>query len=399
MRVLVAIGGNALLRRGEKPDAETQRTNVVVAAAAIAEIANEHEVIVTHGNGPQVGMLALESAADPALTRPYPLDVLGAQTQGMIGYLVGQALQNDLPNRQVATLVTQTLVSTADPAFRTPTKFVGPVYPQTQARELAAERGWTVRQDGERWRRVVPSPQPQRVVETRLIRLLLDAGTVVVCAGGGGVPVVRDSESGRLRGVEAVVDKDLTAALLAEALDADVLLLVTDVQAVMIGYGTPDAAEIRHSTSARLLAQSFPEGSMGPKVEAACRFAELTGGMAGIGALDSVAAMLRGESAPWSRPAGGDRRAAFVVGPRTPPHIRTRAVDRPVPPARRPQRTARSHRDRASAPGRRTPPGSGHPAPARSRPAPRVRKPGPSAAGPGTGRRIRGNRTAAASAG
>jgi carbamate kinase len=304
MRVLIALGGNALLLRGERPDAETQRANVVAAAGAIAEIAREHEVVLTHGNGPQVGMLALESAADPALTRPYPLDILGAQTQGMIGYLLGQALQNELPDRQVATLVTQTLVSAADPAFAAPTKFVGAVYPQPEAQRLAARYDWTVRQDGPTWRRVVPSPRPQRIVETRLIRSLVAAGTLVVCAGGGGVPVVRDTATGLLRGTEAVVDKDLTAALLAEALDADALLLLTDVPAVIAGYGTPTAAEIRNTTPAQLRAQTFPAGSMGPKVDAACRFAELTGGMAAIGALGSAAAMLRGGSGTLITPTG-----------------------------------------------------------------------------------------------
>lgn len=304
MRVLIALGGNALLLRGERPDAETQRANVVTAARSIAEIARDHEVVITHGNGPQVGMLALESAADPALSRPYPLDVLGAQTQGMIGYLVGQALGNELPDRQVATLVTQTLVSAADPAFAAPTKFVGAVYPEAEARRLAERHGWSVRPDGPAWRRVVPSPLPQRIVETPLIRSLVAAGTVVVCAGGGGVPVVRDADTGALRGVEAVVDKDLTAALLAEALDADALLLVTDVAAVQTGFGTPDAAAIADTTPARLRARSFPAGSMGPKVDAACRFAELTGGMAAIGALGSAAAMLRGESGTVVTPAG-----------------------------------------------------------------------------------------------
>jgi carbamate kinase len=295
MRILVALGGNALLHRGERPDADLQQVNVLAAARSIARLAAEHEVVLTHGNGPQVGMLALESAADPALTRPYPLDILGAQTQGMIGYLLGQALRNALPGRQVATLVTQTLVSVADPAFADPTKFVGPVYAREQAAALAAERGWTVRQDGPSWRRVVPSPRPRRIVETRVIRALVESGTLVVCAGGGGVPVVRDEHTGRLRGVEAVVDKDQTAALLAEALDADALLLLTDVPAVIADYGTPRAAPIRHTTPAALRSREFPAGSMGPKVDAACRFVELTGNTAAIGALDSPAAMLRGD--------------------------------------------------------------------------------------------------------
>ncbi len=304
MRILVALGGNALLRRGERPDADLQQVNVLAAAEALAELATEHELVLTHGNGPQVGMLALESAADPALTRPYPLDVLGAQTQGMIGYLLGQALRNVVPGKQVATLMTQTLVSVADPAFGDPTKFVGPVYTEEQSAALAAERNWTVRRDGPSWRRVVPSPKPQRVVETPVIRALVEAGTIVVCAGGGGVPVVRDEHTGRLRGVEAVVDKDQTAALLAEALDADVLLLLTDVPAVIDDYGTPHATPIHHTTPAQLRSRDFPAGSMAPKVDAACRFVELTGNTAAIGALDSPAAMLRGTEGTVITPDG-----------------------------------------------------------------------------------------------
>ena len=295
MRVLIALGGNALLRRGQTPDSEVQQANILTAAAAIARVALEHEVIVTHGNGPQVGMLALESAADHALTHPYPLDILGAQTQGMIGYLLGQALQNELPDRQVATLLTQTLVSAADPAFEHPSKFVGPVYGKSEAHELADVRGYAIAEDGDSWRRVVPSPHPQRVVETRLIRALVTGSTLVVCAGGGGVPVVRDETTGRLRGIEAVVDKDLTAALLAEALDADALLMLTDVPCVQRGYETADVTAIRSASPAQLRAEKFPAGSMGPKIEAACRFAELTGGDAYIGALGDALEILRGE--------------------------------------------------------------------------------------------------------
>ena len=295
MRVLIALGGNALLRRGQTPDSDIQQANILIAAATIARIARHHEVIVTHGNGPQVGMLALESAADHALTHPYPLDILGAQTQGMIGYQLGQALHNELPDRQVATLLTQTLVSAADPAFDHPTKFVGPVYTKTEAHDLADERGYTIAPDGDTWRRVVPSPHPQRVVETRLIRSMVGTGTLVVCAGGGGVPVVRDERDGRLRGIEAVVDKDLTAALLAEALEADALLLLTDVSCVQHGYGTADAAPIRQATPARLRAEHFPAGSMGPKIEAACHFAELTGDTAYIGALEDAPEILNDE--------------------------------------------------------------------------------------------------------
>jgi len=303
MRVVVALGGNALLRREERPDAAVQLANVRAAVAALAPLAREHELVITHGNGPQVGVLALESAADRSLSSPYPFDVLGAETQGMIGYWLLQSLQNALPGRQVCALLNQTLVSAADPAFADPAKFVGPVYERDEAERLAADRGWTVKQDGTHWRRVVPSPRPQRVVETRLIRLLLQSGAVAVCAGGGGVPVIRDGQ-GQLTGVEAVVDKDLTAALLAEALDADALLLLTDVP--QLHYGTPDATPIRHTTPAALRPLSFPAGSMGPKVDAVCRFVELTGGTAAIGALQDARAILDGTAGTVVTPTGRD---------------------------------------------------------------------------------------------
>ena len=291
----MALGGNALLRRGQKPDAETQEENVDAAVTALAPLLRQHELVVTHGNGPQVGVLALQSASDPHLTSPYPFDVLGAQTQGMIGYWLLQSIQNHLPGRQVAAILNQTLVEAADPAFADPTKFVGEVYSREEAARLVAERGWTVKADGGSWRRVVGSPRPQRVVETRLIRLLLESGAVVVCAGGGGVPVVRDG-TGRLRGVEAVVDKDLTSAVLAEAIDADFLLVLTDVPAVMSRFGTPDAAPIPRTTPGELRALGLPSGSMGPKVEAVSRFVELTGGVAAIGALADAEAIVRGEA-------------------------------------------------------------------------------------------------------
>ncbi|MCY0944509.1 carbamate kinase [Streptomyces antarcticus] len=303
MRVVVALGGNALLKRGDKPDAAVQLANVRRAVAALAPLAEEHELVVTHGNGPQVGVLALQSAADPELSRPYPFDVLGAETQGMIGYWLLQSLQNSLPGRQVCALINQTLVSVADPAFDNPTKFVGQVYDEQTARRLAQERGWTVRQDGNHWRRVVPSPLPQRIVETRLIRQLLDQGAIAVCAGGGGVPVIRD-EQGLLTGVEAVVDKDLTAALLAEALEADALLLLTDVPRVIRGFGTDRAQAIERSTPAALRAEEFPAGSMGPKVEAVCRFVELTGDMAAIGSVDEVVGILAGNAGTIVTPSG-----------------------------------------------------------------------------------------------
>jgi carbamate kinase len=294
MRVMAAVGGNALLARDERPDAQIQRRHIAAAAAALCPLAHDHELVISHGNGPQVGLLALESAADPQLSRPYPLDVLGAQTQGMIGYWLAQALQNTLGKRDVAAIISQTLVSASDPAFANPTKFIGPVYTEDDARRLATDRRWTIRRDGTALRRVVPSPVPQCVVETSLIHALLFAGTVVVCAGGGGVPVVRDGQ-GALDGVEAVVDKDLTAALLAEQLDADALLLLTDVPAVETGFGTRDAHPIGHTTPGELRRTPFPAGSMGPKVEAACRFVERTGGMAAIGALDDAPALLVGD--------------------------------------------------------------------------------------------------------
>lgn len=295
MRIVVALGGNALLERGQRPDAELQQENVRRAVDSLAPLAHEHELVVTHGNGPQVGVLALQSASDPHLTTPYPFDVLGAQTQGMIGYWLLQAMQNHLPVHQVAAIINQTLVEAADPAFADPTKFVGEVYTREEAERLSSERGWVVKPDGDGWRRVVGSPRPQRVVETRLIRLLLESGAVVVCAGGGGVPVVRD-DSGQLRGVEAVVDKDLTSSVLAEALDADALLVLTDVTAVMTDFDTPEQAPIRRATPSGLRSKGFPQGSMGPKVEAVCRFVELTGGIAAIGSLHDAVAILRGEA-------------------------------------------------------------------------------------------------------
>lgn len=299
----MALGGNALLRRGQKPDAAIQEENVRRAIASLAPLASMHELVVTHGNGPQVGVLALQSASDPNLTTPYPFDVLGAQTQGMIGYWLLQAMQNELPGRQVAAVINQTLVEAADPAFADPTKFVGEMYTEDQAKTIAAERGWVVKPDGTGWRRVVGSPRPQRVVETRLIRLLLESDAVVVCAGGGGVPVVRD-ERGRLRGVEAVLDKDLTSAVLAEALDADFLIVATDVPNVMKDYGLPTEEAIHRATPGGLRAMGFPAGSMGPKVEAVCRFVELTGGVAAIGALDQTVEMLAGNAGTIVTPSG-----------------------------------------------------------------------------------------------
>jgi len=291
VRVVAALGGNALLERGEPPDSDVQQAHIARAVRALAPLAGDHELVITHGNGPQVGLLAMESARDTALTRPYPFDVLGAQTQGMIGYWLVQALQNALPGRLAGCLVCRTLVSADDPAFANPVKFVGPVYAEARARQLAAEYGWQVRPDGNAWRRVVPSPEPAELLDLPLISELVRTGAIVVCAGGGGVPVTRDA-AGFLRGAEAVVDKDLTAALLGRALHADALLLLTDVDCVQDQYGTQQARPIRLATPSVLRALRFPAGSMGPKVDAACRFVEATGAMAAIGRLDDAEALL-----------------------------------------------------------------------------------------------------------
>ena len=295
MKVVIALGGNALLERGERPDSGIQEQHVASAVTALTPVLHQHDVIITHGNGPQVGVLALESASDRALSRPYPFDVLGAQTQGMIGYWVVQALSRAAPAGQAACLICRTIVAADDPAFENPSKFVGPVYDETTARRLAAAHGWQVRPDGAAWRRVVASPEPAEIVEMGLIRTLVRDGVITVCSGGGGIPVMRD-DAGGLRGVEAVIDKDLSAALLARELGADMLLILTDVAAVEDGYGTPAARPIHRVTTSELRARTFPVGSMGPKVEAACRFADATGGTAAIGRLDDAQALLAGQT-------------------------------------------------------------------------------------------------------
>lgn len=293
MKVAVALGGNALLQRGERPDSDIQESHVASTVEALTPVLRGHDVVITHGNGPQVGLLALESASDPGLSRPYPFDVLGAQTQGMIGYWLVQALQRAVGGKPAVCLVCRTLVHADDPAFEHPSKFVGPVYDKATAVQLAAGHGWDVREDGRAWRRVVPSPEPAELVELDTIRLLTGQGVTVACAGGGGIPVV-DAGSGGPRGVEAVVDKDLTAALLARAVGADALLLLTDVDAVTGGHSMPQARPIRRATTTELRARSFAAGSMGPKVEAACRYVEATGGIAAIGRLDHASALLDG---------------------------------------------------------------------------------------------------------
>lgn len=302
MRIVIALGGNALLHRGERPDAAVQEANIDRVTTAIAGLALEHEIVVTHGNGPQIGLLVEESAADPALSAPYPLDLLGAQTQGMIGSLLVRALHDALPGHRITALVTHTLVRADDPAFGRPTKFVGQVYSREIAESLARKHGWHIAEDGRGWRRVVPSPSPERVLETETVHELLGSGALVICAGGGGIPVTADSDTGSLTGVEAVVDKDLTAALLAEHLKADFLLVLTDVPCVYAGFGTHDPQPVLDATPDDLRRGGYPDGTMGPKTEAAARFVERTGALAAIGALDAAYEIVHGRSGTLVRP-------------------------------------------------------------------------------------------------
>jgi len=294
-RVVIALGGNALLRRGDRLDAASQRRNVMRAvSASIAPIARAQELVLTHGNGPQIGLLALQAAAYRPVA-PYPLDVLGAESGGMIGYMIEQALAGEVPGRDLATLLTQVEVDPADPAFSTPSKPIGPVYAKAEAERLAADTAWIFHPDGGGYRRVVPSPEPRRILEIAAIKLLVRAGAIVICAGGGGIPVVA-SPDGRWRGVEAVIDKDLSAALLAEALAADALLLLTDVAAVWTRWPMAEGVPLGSIGVAALRSMSFAPGSMAPKVEAACRFVERTGRLAGIGALEDAPAILAGRT-------------------------------------------------------------------------------------------------------
>jgi carbamate kinase len=300
MRVVVALGGNALLQRGQELSAENQRANARTACKALAPLALEHELVISHGNGPQVGLLALQSSAYKEVAA-YPLDVLGSQTDGMIGYIVQQELGNELPQQvRLATLLTMIEVAGDDPAFGNPTKPIGPIYTKDEADSLAAEKGWAFKPDGDSFRRVVASPQPRRIFGLETVTWLLEKGAVVICAGGGGIPVMYTDDpvpaGRRLTGVEAVIDKDLASALLASDLGADALLIVTDVDAVYSDWGTPQQRAIRRATPDALASSQFAEGSMGPKVRAACAFVEQTGGFAAIGSIDDTPALLRGEA-------------------------------------------------------------------------------------------------------
>ncbi len=297
MRVVVALGGNALLKRGEPMTAENQRVNVRAAAPALAAVAKDHQLVLSHGNGPQVGLLALQAAAYTDVD-PYPLDILGAQTEGMIGYVLEQELGNAMPpDVPLATILTMVQVDPADPAFQDPTKFVGPIYTEAQAESLKAGKGWVFRPDGDSWRRVVPSPEPRKIFEIRPIRWLLDQGVVLICAGGGGVPTMfLPSAERTLVGVEAVIDKDLASELLAREVGADLFVMATDVDAVYADWGTPHQRALGRVPVHELRQGGFPAGSMGPKVEAACRFVEATRARAAIGALTRIQQIVDGEA-------------------------------------------------------------------------------------------------------
>jgi carbamate kinase len=300
MRVVVALGGNALLRRGQPLTAENQRENARTACEALAPIARDHELVIAHGNGPQVGLLALQGSAYKDV-EVYPLDVLDAQTEGQIGYILEQELGNALPSeKHIATLLTMIEVDRNDPGFANPTKPIGPMYTKEQADALATEKDWTFKPDADGFRRVVPSPLPQRIFGIPAIRMLLEGGWIVICSGGGGIPTRYTDEPAvpgrRLEGVEAVIDKDLASALLAADLGADMLVIATDVDAVYADWGTPDQRPIRRATPAELAAGEYAEGSMGPKVAAACMFVEKSGGTAAIGSIAEIGAVLHGDA-------------------------------------------------------------------------------------------------------
>lgn len=294
MRIVVALGGNALLKRGEPMTVGNLYTSVRRAAASLSPlIADQHGIVITHGSGPQVGLLALQAAAGPS-EGAYPLDVLDAESEGMVGYLIEQELDNVLPSEHLfATLLTRILVDRSDPAFRHPTKPIGPVYEKAVAERLALDRGWTIAENGMGWRRVVPSPRPLKVLETRVIEFLVEQGVTVICAGGGGIPVVERLD-GSLAGIEAVIDKDLASALLGRQLGADHLLLLTDVDGVYLGWRTPAARAIARAAPTALRSNDFAPGSMGPKIEAAIGFVAETGRPASIGRLEDAILILKG---------------------------------------------------------------------------------------------------------
>jgi carbamate kinase len=297
MRIVVALGGNALLKRGEPMTHDVQRANIQVAARSLAPVAKKHELVLAHGNGPQVGLLALQASAYKDV-EAYPLDVLGAQTEGMIGYMIEQEMGNLLPFKvPFATILTMVEVDPADPAFKNPTKFVGPVYEEAEANKLKQEKGWVFKLDGAKWRRVVPSPLPKRIFEIRPIKWLLSKGTIVICAGGGGIPTMYDPTKKRwLTGIESVIDKDLASELLAEEVEADLFVIATDVKGVFLDWGKPEQRMLEKITPGDLKAHPFPAGSMGPKVAAAVQFVEATGKRAAIGSLEDIEKIVAGKA-------------------------------------------------------------------------------------------------------
>jgi carbamate kinase len=283
MPIVIALGGNALLQRGQVLNAENQRGNIRVAARELARVHETHKLVIAHGNGPQVGLLALMDQAYHAVD-PYPLDVLGAETVGMIGYMIEQELGNIIPkDDHIVTVLTQVVVDPEDPAFNHPTKPVGPVYNRREAERLKRDKGWAIAADGPYFRRVVPSPEPVEIIEIEAIRLLVDEGIVTICAGGGGIPTAyRD---GKLYGVEAVIDKDLAASLLARSLKARLFVMLTDVDYVYVDYGKPGQRAIRAAHPDALEELQFDAGSMGPKIRGACRYVRETGRRSAIGSL------------------------------------------------------------------------------------------------------------------
>ncbi|MDZ4063824.1 MAG: carbamate kinase [Coriobacteriia bacterium] len=306
MTIVVALGGNALLKRSEPMTTSAQRKNVRTAAKALAPLAEKHNLVLAHGNGPQVGLLALQAAAyDDA--DPYPLDLLGAQTEGMIGYMIEQELGNLLPfEKPLATILTMVEVDPNDPAFDNPTKFVGPQYGRDDADRLEAERGWKFKMDGDLWRRVVASPEPKQIFELDPIKWLVEKGAVVICAGGGGIPTAYLPDGTRtLVGAEAVIDKDLASALLAKELGADLLVMATDAEGVYAEWGTRKQHLLRRVTPEELERYEFAAGSMGPKVEAALRFVRETGKRAAIGSLEEIERIVAGEAGTCVSTEGG----------------------------------------------------------------------------------------------
>lgn len=299
MKIVIALGGNALLQRGEPMTYENQHANIVTAAKSICTLTDEHTVVISHGNGPQVGLLALQAAAYTDVPA-YPLDVLGAETQAMIGYTLEQEVRNHAPGRNVATFITLTEVDANDPAFQNPTKPIGPIYTEAEAKKLADEKGWSIAPDGTSFRRVVPSPKPKAILPIDDIKTLVDKGTLVVCAGGGGIPSV--IEDGKVKGIEAVIDKDLAAAVLAAGLEADMLIIATDVDGLYLDWGTPEQRRVVEASPEELLKMEFAKGSMGPKVMGCINFVQASGKSAVIGSLADIEKIVRGEAGTLIKP-------------------------------------------------------------------------------------------------